>query len=102
MCALCIALKGWSLIQLDVKNAFLHEDMKEAIYIELTPSYTKGHSGMVCKLVRSLYGLKQTPRTWFEKFHGTMFMRGLFRVIMTPPCSFDNNGWNYGYAHIHR
>ncbi|XP_071921648.1 retrovirus-related Pol polyprotein from transposon RE1 isoform X2 [Coffea arabica] len=52
------ASKGWSLRQMDVKNAFLHGDFKEEIYMTppsglfFTPSFD------VCKLKRSLYGLK--------------------------------------------
>jgi hypothetical protein len=58
--------KGWSLRQMDVKNAFLHGDLKEEIF--MSPS----SSVEVCHLKWSLYGLKQAPRAWFEKFHTTL------------------------------
>jgi hypothetical protein len=51
-----------------VKNAFLHEDLKE-VYMKLLPgpqfSLAKRK---VCKLKKALYGLKQTPRAWFERY----------------------------------
>ncbi|CAL1374789.1 unnamed protein product [Linum trigynum] len=71
------AMKGWELKQLDVKNAFLHGDLKETIYMECPPGYNNGDKSKVCLLRRSLYGLKQAPRAWFEKFHSTILQAGL-------------------------
>jgi len=52
---------------LDIKNAFLHGDLEEEVYMEqLTEFVAQRESGMVCKLHRSLYGLKQSPRVGLE------------------------------------
>jgi hypothetical protein len=64
--------KGWSLSQMDVKNAFLHGDLKEEIFMSPPPGLFPSSSVEVCCLKRSLYGLKQAPRAWFEKFHTTL------------------------------
>ncbi|RDX63451.1 hypothetical protein CR513_58115, partial [Mucuna pruriens] len=55
------AICHWPLHQLDIKNAFLNGGLDEEIYME-------GSLVLVCKLRRSLYGLKQSPRAWFGKF----------------------------------
>ena len=53
--------------QMDVKTAFLYGFIDQLIYVEV-PKGTKSESNrnMVCKLFKSLYGLKQSPRLWYE------------------------------------
>nr|CAN83808.1 hypothetical protein VITISV_026963 [Vitis vinifera] len=58
----------WNLHQLDVKNAFLNRELEEEVYMKIPPSMeTLENSGKVCKLRKSLYGLKQSPRAWFDR-----------------------------------
>ena len=63
------AMRSWPLYQVDIKNAFLHGDLVEEVYMEQPPGFVaQGESGLVCRLRRSLYGLKQSLRAWFDRF----------------------------------
>lgn len=54
--------RGWQVYQLDVNNAFLHEDLRDEIYMKIPPGYEQLFPGKVCRLRKSLYGLRQSPR----------------------------------------
>ena len=57
------------LIQLDVKIAFLHCDLEEEIYMEELKGFVaSGQEHIICRLKKSLYGLKHTSRQWYKKF----------------------------------
>jgi hypothetical protein len=48
---------------MDVKTTFLHGDMEEEIYMKQPKAYVvKGKKELVCKLKKSVYGFKQSPR----------------------------------------
>ena len=74
---------GQSLTQLDVNNVFLHGDLQEEVYMELPLGYSHEREislpeNIVCRLHKSIYGLKQASCQWFSKF-STAFLEISFK-----------------------
>ena len=69
----------WPLFQLDVKNAFLHGDLHEEVYMEQPPGFVAQgeYQGCIYKLKKALYGLKQSPCAWLGKFSAAILEFGL-------------------------
>ena len=62
---------------MDVKTTFLHGDLHEEIYMQQPKDFeSKGREQLVCKLKKSLYGMKQAPREWYHKFHSFILLQG--------------------------
>jgi Reverse transcriptase (RNA-dependent DNA polymerase) len=60
--------QNWTLYQLNVRNVFLQRMLDEEIYMTLPSGYKKECDAIViCKLNKSIYGLKQSPRAWYGK-----------------------------------
>lgn len=77
----------WYLHQIDVNNAFLHGFLHEDIYMIPPQGYKRAKIGEVCKLVKSLYGLKQASREWNFEFSKQLVSQG-FVPSLNDPCLF--------------
>ena len=71
--------KGWPLCQLDINNAFLHGFLDEEVYMHPPLGYDKAQDGEVCKLKRSLYGLKQASRQWNKELSKFLLDHGFIQ-----------------------
>ena len=76
-CVLAVAAAHhWHLFQLDVHNAFLHGDLDEDVYMTPPPGFFKNMDTRVCRLQKSLYGLKQASPNWFSKLSFVLLVAG--------------------------
>jgi len=65
-----VAENNWELHSMDVKTAFLNGELEEAIYMECPEGIIEPTDhGMACRLVKAIYGLRQSPRAWYHKIH---------------------------------
>lgn len=68
---------------MDVTNVFLHSDLEEEIYMSLPQGYTPASGSLppnaVCRLHKSIYGLKQASRQWYKCFSKTLLDDGFIQ-----------------------
>ena len=90
------ASHGLLIHQMDVKTAFLNGELDEEIYMEQPDGFVlKGQERKVCKLKKSLYGLKQSPKQWHEKFETTLTSVG-FVANEADKCVYYRQGGGEG------
>ena len=75
---------------MDVKSAFLHGDLHEEIYMKHPEGYVTDPS-LVCKLKKSLYGLKQALREWYSKMDAFLLSQNFYR------CRSDTNVYSQNF-----
>jgi len=69
--------------QMDVKTAFLNGNLEEEVYMDKPEGFAiKGKDYMVCKLKKSIYGLKQASQQWYLKFNDTITSFGFTKNIV--------------------
>ena len=90
------ALRNLEIHQMDVKTAFLNGDLEKEIYMEQPMGFSAPRQeNKVCKLVKSLYGLKQALKQWHEKFYNVMLSHG-FKINECDKCVYvkdDEHGY---------
>ena len=66
---------------MDVKTAFLKVDLDEEIYMQQPVGFEqKGSEQKVCRLLRSIYGLKQSSRQWYFQFHNVVILNNFIMI----------------------
>ena len=87
-----VASYGPIVHQMNIKIAFLNRELEEEIYMDQLDGFVaNGQEGKVCKLLKSLYGLKQALKQWHEKFDRTLTSAG-FVVNEADKCVYYRYG----------
>ncbi|KAK2361886.1 hypothetical protein QL285_086993 [Trifolium repens] len=90
--------KNWQIHQLDVKNAFLHGELKETVYMHQPMGFKDSvHPDYVCLLRKSLYGLKQAPRAWYKRFSDFVSVIGFTNSTSDNSLFIYQNGSDMAY-----
>ena len=98
----CAAQDRSMVYQMDIKTAYLNADIEEEVYLQQPEGFVKlGANGkpLVCKLKKSLYGLKQSGRNW-HLLLSSYLEKLLFKRSINDPCLFTKvcNGTHYYVA----
>ncbi|SAM81796.1 uncharacterized protein UBRO_20615 [Ustilago bromivora] len=73
----------WEIDSIDVTQAYLNADLQHSIYLKL-PEGAEVSAGKVYKLVKSLYGLKQSGREWHKELDAHLQQLGFFSLLNIP------------------
>lgn len=85
--------EGMAMKQLDVKTAYLHGVLEEEVYMEPPPGSGSAPT-QVCKLNKSIYGLKQAGRTWYKTLDSILKSQG-YRRLEADNCVYIKTGKGY-------
>ena len=83
------AILSWRIHQGDVKTAFLNSNLDKPVYMKPPKDIRLPH-GCCLMVIRALYGLRQSPRAWYQKLRNTLISWG-WRMSLYDPCVFIND-----------
>jgi len=86
VCLALVPVKGLKVKQMDIKGAYLNGILQETVYMKQPEGYEDG-TGRVCKLIKTLYGLKQSGREWNKQLDEKLRSHGYKRLI-SDPCAY--------------
>jgi hypothetical protein len=94
------AVRDYNITSIDISVAFLYGDIDAEVYMvmpEGLPRYDADGNELFCKLWKSLYGLRQAPRIWYQHFLTSLLAWGFIRSTVDP-CLFI---WHEGESVIY-
>ncbi|GJV48531.1 retrovirus-related pol polyprotein from transposon TNT 1-94 [Tanacetum coccineum] len=79
------ASKNMTFYQMDVKTAFLNDELKEVVYVSQPEGFVDpNHPHHVYRLKKALYGLKQAPRAWYDTLSKFLLAQGFSKGVVDP------------------
>ena len=93
--------RGFKLHHVDVSTAFLNGSLQEEVYMKQPKGFVKkGEENLVCKLKKSIYGLKQSSRCWNTTLHSHLQEMG-FEQSTSDPCVYMSSGGDAFYIGVY-
>lgn len=96
-------INGWEIHQMDAIAAFLNGDLTEDLYLEQPEGFViPGKEHLVCKLNKSIYGLKQSPKIWGDDVK-EFLLSANFTQCKIDPCTYirqDQDKFTAIYLHV--
>ena len=76
---------GWNIHQMKLKTTFLNGTINEEVYIEQPKGFEVNRKyAHVCRLKKTLYGLKQDPRAWYARMDAYLLRIGFIKIYVDP------------------
>ena len=75
-----VTIEDWELRSVDITSAFTNGELEEDIYMWQPEGFRIEGPDMVCKLKKSLYGLKQAAHQWNKKLYSVLTKMGFKRI----------------------
>ena len=93
--------QGLQLHQVDVDTAFLNGELEEEVYMQQPEGFiTPGKEHLVCRLKKSIYGLKQSSRCWNVVLDDHLKKMGFVQTT-TDPCVYRASGGELVYIGVY-
>ena len=96
------ASQNMKVMQFDISTAFLYADLDKVVYMKQPDGFvTFGKEKLVCKLLKSVNGLKQAPRLWHKKFRKTLHRLGFIPCRADPCVYIKKTSTDISYIIVH-
>jgi hypothetical protein len=96
-----VAARDLELHQLDVANAFLNGTLEEEIWVQQPPGFEGEGREFACRLRKTLYGLKQSPRAWYSNLRGHLENLGFTATEADAGLFVMKTGSSWTYVLLH-
>jgi len=87
----------------DIQAAYLNGDLSHEVYMRQPKGYHQGDDSLVCKLKKSLYGLKQGANEWNKRLNNIFTSNMKFSRSKNDPCLYSkeqDGHWLYVSVHV--
>ncbi|KAJ9566813.1 hypothetical protein OSB04_002779 [Centaurea solstitialis] len=87
------AHKNFTVYQMDVKTAFLNDELKEEVYVSQPEGFVdRTKPNHIYILDKALYGLKQAPRAWYDHLSNALLDNGFYKGKIDPTLFIKTEG----------